>query len=124
MIEGKRVSFVPYHKEESVAGDGKGGLMAPPRMPGQDLYLPFGGELALTQMVALHVPDKSPDGNPMVEMLQDDWRDKYGSNIYNVDMVTGQIFVKKGVEMREIPERCSLKPLVGGVLCLLHLKRV
>ena len=75
----------------------------------------MGGGLALTQMVAWHVPDKSPAGNPMVEMLLDDWRDKYGSNISNVDMVTGQIFVKKGVELREIPERCSLKPLVGGV---------
>ena len=35
-------------------------LLAPPRTPGQDLYLPLGGGLALTQMVAWHVPDKSP----------------------------------------------------------------
>ena len=115
VIGGKKVGFVPYHKEDSVAGDGKGGLMPPPRTPGQDLYLPLGDGLALTQMVAWHVPDKSPEGNPMVEMLLDDWRDKYGSNIYNVDMVTGQIFVKKGIELREIPEKCSFKPLVGGV---------
>ena len=29
VIGGKQVGFVPYHKEESIAGDGKGGSASP-----------------------------------------------------------------------------------------------
>ena len=105
-IGGKPIGFVPYKGPTSMTGGS-------PRNPGFDLYLPIGGGMAVTQMSAWYVPDKSPEGHSMVQVMLDLWKPKYGTSFYNIDTVTGQVYIIKDGEMTDIPEKCSFKPIVG-----------
>ena len=102
----KPIGFVPYKGPTSVTGGS-------PRNPGYDLYLPIGGGLAVTQMSAWHMPDRSPEGNPMVQVMLDLWKDKYGTSFYDIDTITGQVYVNREGKRTTIPEKCSFKPIVG-----------
>ena len=84
-----------------------------PRNPGFDLYLPIGGGMAITQMSAWYVSDKSPEGHSMVQVMLDLWKTKYGTSFYNIDTVTGQVYIIKDGKITAIPEKCSFKPIVG-----------
>ena len=84
-----------------------------PRNPGFDLYLPIGGGLAITQMSAWYVPDKSPEGNSMVQVMLDLWKAKYGTSFYDIDTVTGQVYITRDGKRTAIPEKCSFNPIVG-----------
>ena len=105
-LGGKPIGFVPYKGPTSVTGGS-------PRNPGFDLYLPIGGGMAITQMSAWYVPDKSPEGHSMVQVMLDLWKPKYGTSFYNIDTVTGQVYIIKDGEVTAIPEKCSFKPIVG-----------
>ena len=105
-LGGKPVGFVPYKGPTTVTGGS-------PRNPGFDLYLPIGGGMAVTQMTAWLVPDKSPEGHSMVQVMLDLWKAKYGTSFFNVDTVTGQVYVSKDGKITAIPEQCSFKPIVG-----------
>ena len=105
-LGGKPVGFVPYKGPTTVTGGS-------PRNPGFDLYLPIGGGMAITQMTAWLVPDKSPEGHSMVQVMLDLWKAKYGTSFFNIDTVTGQVYMKKDDEITAIPEKCSFKPIVG-----------
>ena len=105
-LGGKPVGFVPYKGPTTVTGGS-------PRNPGFDLYLPIGGGMAITQMTAWLVPDKSPEGHSMVQVMLDLWKTKYGSSFFNIDTVTGQVYISKDGEITAIPEKCSFKPIVG-----------
>ena len=102
----KPIGFVPYKGPTSVTGGS-------PRNPGFDLYLPIGCGLAITQMSTWYVPDKSPEGNSMVQVMLDLWKAKYGTSFYNIDTVTGQVYVNRDGKRTAIPEKCSFKPIVG-----------
>ena len=102
----KPIGFVPYKGPTSMTGGS-------PRNPGFDLYLPIGGGLAITQMSAWHVPDKSPEGNPMVQVMLDLWKAKYVTSFYDIDTVMGQVYVNRDGKRTAIPEKCSFKPIVG-----------
>ena len=102
----KPIGFVPYKGPTSVTGGS-------PRNPGFDLYLPIGGGLAITQMSAWYVPDKSLEGNSMVQVMLDLWKAKYGTSFYDIDTVTGQVYVNRDRKRTAIPEKCSFKPIVG-----------
>ena len=105
-LGGKPIGFVPYKGPTTVTGGS-------PRNPGFDLYLPIGGGMAITQMTAWYVPDKSPEGHSMVQVMLDLWKLKYGTSFYNIDTVTGQVYTIKDGEITAIPEKCSFKPIVG-----------
>ena len=105
-LGGKPVGFVPYKGPTTVTGGS-------PRNPGFDLYLPIGGGMAITQMTAWLVPDKSPEGHSMVQVMLDLWKTKYGTSFFNIDTVTGQVYVSKDGKMTAVPEQCSFKPIVG-----------
>ena len=105
-LGGKPVGFVPYKGPTTVTGGS-------PRNPGFDLYLPIGGGMAITQMTAWLVPDKSPEAHSMVQVMLDLWKAKYGTAFFNIDTVTGQVYMKKDNEITAIPEKCSFKPIVG-----------
>ena len=105
-LGGKPVGFVPYKGPTT----GTGGS---PRNPGSDLYLPIGGGMAITQMSAWLVPDKSPEGHSMVQVMLELWKSKYGTSFFNIDTVTGQVYMVKDNEITPIPEKCSFKPIVG-----------
>ena len=105
-LGGKPIGFVPYKGPTTVTGGS-------PRNPGFDLYLPIGGGMAITQMTAWLVPDKSPEGHSMVQVMLDLWKTKYGTSFFNIDTVTGQVYISKDREMTAIPEKCSFKPIVG-----------
>ena len=102
----KPVGFVPYKGPTTVTGGS-------PRNPGFDLYLPIGGGMAITQMTAWLVPDKSPEGHSMVQVMLELWKSKYGTSFFNIDTVTGQVYKRKDDEITAIPEKCSFKPIVG-----------
>ena len=105
-LGGKPVGFVPYKGPTTVTGGS-------PRNPGFDLYLPIGGGMAITQMTAWLVPDNSPEGHSMVQVMLDLWKAKYGTSFFNIDTVTGQVYVNKDGKITAIPEKCSFKPIVG-----------
>ena len=105
-LGGKLVGFVPYKGPTTVTGGSH-------RNPGFDLYLPIGGGMAITQMTAWLVPDKNPEGHSMVQVMLDLWKAKYGTAFFNIDTVTGQVYMKKDNEITVIPEKCSFKPIVG-----------
>ena len=105
-LGGKPVGFVPYKGPTT----GTGGS---PRNPGSDLYLPIGGGMAITQMSAWLVLDKSPEGHSMVQVMLELWKSKYGTSFFNIDTVTGQVYMVKDNEITPIPEKCSFKPIVG-----------
>ena len=105
-LGGKPVGFVPYKGPTTVTGGS-------PRNPGFDLYLPIGGGMAITQMTAWLVPDKSPEGHSMVQVMLDLWKAKYGTSFFNIDTVTGQVYISKDGKITAIPEKCSFKPIVG-----------
>ena len=105
-LGGKPIGFVPYKGLTTVTGGS-------PRNPGFDLYLPIGGGMAITQMSAWYVPDKSPEGHSMVQVMLDLWKIKYGTSFYNIDTVTGQVYISKDRKITAIPEKCSFKPIVG-----------
>ena len=67
-----------------------------PRTPGADLYIRLGEGIAVTQMSAWHIPDKSQEGNDMIEIFVDTWREKYKTNIFCIDIKTGQVYTQKG----------------------------
>ena len=69
--------------------------------------------MAITQMSAWYVPDKSPEGNSMVQVMLDLWKTKYGTSFYDIDTVTGQVYITKDGKRTAIPEKCSFKPIVG-----------
>ena len=105
-LGGKPVGFVPYKGPTTVTGGS-------PRNPGFDLYLPIGGGMAITQMTAWLVPDKSLEGHSMVQVMLELWKSKYGTSFFNIDTVTGQVYMMKDDEIIPIPEKCSFKPIVG-----------
>ena len=105
-IGGQPIGFVPYKGPTSVTGGS-------PRNPGFDLYLPIAGGMAITQMSAWYVPDKSSEGNSMVEVMLDLWKAKYGTSFYDIDTVTGQVYITRDGKRTAIPEKCSFKPIVG-----------
>ena len=106
MLEGKPVGFVLYKGPTTVTGGS-------PRNPGFDLYLPIGGGMAITQMTAWLVPDRSPEGHSMVQVMLELWKSKYGTSFFNIDTVTGQVYMMKDDKITAIPEKCSFKPIVG-----------
>ena len=55
----------------------------------QDLIVPLGGGLSITKLVAWSVSGLSPEGSPMVEIYLDLWKDKYGTNLFRVDITSG-----------------------------------
>ena len=105
-LGGKSIGFVPYKGPTTVTGGS-------PRNPGFDLYLPIGGGMEITQMTAWLVPDKSPEGHSMVQVMLELWNTKYGTSFYNIDIVTGQVYITKDGKITAIPEKCSFKPIVG-----------
>ena len=105
-LGGKLIGFVPYKGPTTVTGGS-------PRNPGFDLYLPIGGGMAITQMSAWYVPDKSPEGHSMVQVMFDLWKTKYGTSFYIIDTVTGQVYISKDGKITAIPEKCSFRPIVG-----------
>ena len=108
-LVGRKVGFVPYQSFR----DNEGADVALLQTPRYNSYLPRGNELALTQMVTWKVPEQSPEGNPMVEMFLDQWQEKYGTTMFRVDEITGQIYASKGKRLEKILEICVLKPIVG-----------
>ena len=86
-VAGKQLGFVPYKGPKT--------LEEAPRTPGADLYIRLGEGMAVTQMSAWHIPDKSPEGHDMIEIFVDFWREKYKTNIFCIDVKTGQVYAQK-----------------------------
>ena len=100
-LGGKPIGFIPYKGPTSMTGGS-------PRNPGFDLYLPIGGGMAITQMSAWYVPDESPEGHSMVQVMLDLWKPKYGTSFYNIDTVTGQVYIIKDGEVTAITREMLL----------------
>ena len=49
----------------------------------------------------------------MVQVMLDLWKAKYGTSFYDIDTVTGQVYVNRDGKRIAIPEKCSFNPIVG-----------
>ena len=108
-IGGQRVGFVPMKG----GTEGEPIMFQSPRAPGADLYLKLEGGVAMTQLLAWKIPAKSPEGNELVEVYIPQWQDKYNTNVYVADTITGQMYVTRGDKYVAIDEKCATSPIVG-----------
>ena len=108
-IGGKRVGFVPMKG----GTEGEPIIFQSPRAPGADLYLKLEGGVAMTQLLAWKIPAKSPEGNELVEVYIPQWQDKYNTNVYVADTITGQMYVARENKYVAIDEKCATSPIVG-----------
>ena len=49
----------------------------------------------------------------MVQVMLDLWKAKYGTFFYDIDTVTGQVYVNRDGKRIAIPEKCSFNLIVG-----------
>ena len=65
------------------------------------------------QMMAWQMPTPSPEGNEMVGVMITLWQDKYGTALYHIDTVTGQVYISSNGGSEPIDDNCVFKPIVG-----------
>ena len=88
---------------------------------GTDFYLPLPGQPKISEVSSWRAPIQTEQGNPGIYVQVDEWKDKYGGNMYVVDEVTGRIYVLRGDVMERVPkwpavgEGKTWRCLVGGV---------
>ena len=74
---------------------------------GADFYLPLPGQPRVSEVRSWRAPIKTEQGNPGVYVQINEWRERYGGNVYVIDEVTGRIYVMKGDLLERVLEVAS-----------------
>ena len=69
--------------------------------------VPLPGQPRLTDVRAWRAPALTEQGNRAIYIQIDEWVDRYGTNIFMVDEITGRVYVKVGGKLHSIPEIAS-----------------
>ena len=72
-----------------------------------NFHLPLPGQPKLTDVRAWKAPVLTEQGNRAMSLQIDEWKGKYGTNIYVVDKIMGQMYAEVGGEFHTIPEIAS-----------------
>ena len=99
--EGARPKAGPRFSTQTIAEE-KGVLKG-----GANFYLPLPGQPRVSEVRSWRAPIKTEQGNPGVYVQIDEWRERYGGNVYVVDEVTGRIDVMKGDLLERVPKIAS-----------------
>ena len=74
---------------------------------GADFYLPLPGQPRVSEVRSWRAPIQTEQGNPGIYVQIDEWRERYGGNVYVVDEVTGRMYIMKGDLLERVPEVAS-----------------
>ena len=69
-----------------------------------NFHLPLPGQPHLTDVGAWRAPALTEQGNGAIYVQIDEWVDRYGSNIFVVDEITGRMYAEAGGKLHTIPE--------------------
>ena len=69
-----------------------------------NFHLPLPGQPHLTDVHALRAPALTEQGNRAIYVQIDEWVNRYGTNIFIVDKITGRMYAKVGGKLHSIPE--------------------
>ena len=72
-----------------------------------NFHLPLPGQPRLTDVHAWRPPVLTEQGNQAIYVQIDEWINRYGTNIFVVDEITGRMYAKIGGELHSIPEIAS-----------------
>ena len=79
-----------------------------------NFHLPLPGQPQLTDVHAWRAPALTEQGNQAIYVQIDEWINRYETNIFVVDEITGRMYAKIGGKLHSIPEiashRCQDKP--------------
>ena len=99
--EGARPKVGPRFSTQTIAEEARA------LRGGTDFYLPLPGQPRVSEVSSWRAPIQTKQGNPGIYVQIDDWRERYGGNVYVVDEVTGRIYVMKGDLLERVPEIAS-----------------
>ena len=99
--EGARPKTGPRFSTQTIAEEARA------LQGGTDFYLPLPGQPKVSEVSSWRAPIRTKQGNPGIYVQVDEWKDKYGGNVYVVDEVTGRIYVLRGDVMERVPEVAS-----------------
>ena len=99
--EGARPKAGPRFNTQTIAEEARA------LQGGTDFYLPLPGQPRLSEISSWRAPIQTEQGNPGIYVQIDEWKDKYGGNVYVVDEVTGRIYLMKGDDLERVPEVAS-----------------
>ena len=72
-----------------------------------NFHLPLPGQPWLTDVCAWMPPVLSEQGNQAIYVQINKWINRYGTNIFVVDEITGRMYAKIGGKLHSIPEIAS-----------------
>ena len=72
-----------------------------------NFHLPLPGQPRLTDVHAWRAPALTKQGNRAIYVQIDEWVNRYGTNIFVVDEITGRMYAKVGGKLHTIPEIAS-----------------
>ena len=72
-----------------------------------NFHLPLPGQPRLTDVHAWTAPTLTKQGNRAIYVQIDEWVNRYGTNIFVVDEITGRMYAKVGGKLHSIPEIAS-----------------
>ena len=79
-----------------------------------NFHLPLPGQPRLTDVHALRAPALTEQGNQAIYVQIDEWINRYETNIFVVDDITGRMYAEIGGKLHSIPEiasyRCQEEP--------------
>ena len=72
-----------------------------------NFHLPLPGQPCLTDVRAWTAPALTEQGNQAIYVQIDEWVNRYGTNIFMVDEITGRMYAEVGGKLHTIPEIAS-----------------
>ena len=84
-----------------------------------NFHLPLPGQPQLTDVHAWRAPALTKQGNQAIYVQVDEWINRYETNSFVVDEITGRMYAEIGGKLHSIPEiashRCQEEPaLIPG----------
>ena len=69
-----------------------------------NFHLPLPGQPCLTDVHTLRAPALTEQGNRAIYVQIDEWINRYGTNIFIVDEITGRMYAEVGGKLHSIPD--------------------
>ena len=107
--QGAHLKTLPQYSTRTMAeelGYATGGESHPLEVK-MNFHLPLPGQAWLTDVRAWRAPALTKQGNQAIYVQIDEWINRYETNIFVVDEITGRMYAKIGGKLHSIPEIAS-----------------
>ena len=108
-IKGVHPKTLPQYSTRTMAeelGYATGGESHPLEVK-MNFHLPLPGQPQLTDVCAWRAPALTEQGNQAIYIQIDEWINRYETNIFVVDEITGRMYAEIGGKLHSIPEIAS-----------------